>query len=335
MTERSCIGLFCGLVMLAPGCSNSPSDAVPTAGSPAQMQVAGRNASTGAVSVAGSGPIVQAGSAGTETPLSSAAGRMSPAATTNGQGGMGGAVAATTAGASGAGAGGTTASVDGAGTAAQAGGAGGVSPSDGGAGGAAGADSVSAGASAESGAGGAAGEPSAGSTGGTAGSRSKPTVRLPNRNLILGACDVAQLVPDVSTCTGWDAVYECASSNCPVAECEKTCAEYIACAGAAPDQCNVRDTCPSSPECRQCILDVEACATAPCESLLRCAAPTSGRGGACARLNACCVKQTNPLGCTTWVERAELLLGDVGCQSILIDDPGFLMAYVNDPPCTP
>jgi hypothetical protein len=46
------------------------------------------------------------------------------------------------------------------------------------------------------------------------------------------------------------------------------------------------------------------------------------------------VKQVNPTACSGWHQRAAALLGDPGCQS-LIDDPGFLRAYVNDPPCTP
>jgi hypothetical protein len=174
-----------------------------------------------------------------------------------------------------------------------------------------------------------------GQAAGAAGSPSRPIAKFPIRNLIVGACESTHAVPDPSTCTGWDALYECTAQHCPLAACEKSCANFLACAGAAPNPCDLKNTCPTTNECSECTLAVEACATPNCESLFRCATPSSGHGGACDSLNACCVKQTNPLGCSTWVQRAGALLGDAGCQMLLIDDPGFLKAYVNDPPCTP
>ena len=310
MTARLYLCLLFGFVVCALGCSRPRPTAAPVpdspisgqlASSPASVPMAGRSASNAsAVTGAGAGAAVSAAVAGSNAPAASSS--------TSGAGGQAGGVvaAAGQAAASSSGAAG-----GGAGLAADSGGMGGVTSG--------------AGSSSTAGVGGA----------GVAGAAGRPIAKFPIRNLLVGACEGTHAVPDPSTCTGWDEIYECSARNCELAACEKTCAEYIACAGAAPDACNVSDICPRTSECHQCTLDVEACTTAPCERLFRCATPSSGEGGACERLNACCMKQTNPLGCTTWVERAGALLGDPGCQSLLIDDPGFLKAYVNDPPCTP
>lgn len=159
--------------------------------------------------------------------------------------------------------------------------------------------------------------------------------KFPIRNLIVGACELTHAVPDASTCTGWDQVYECVGRNCEgLAACAQTCADFLACAAKVSDPCNLAGACPKTVACTQCTLSVEACGQAPCEPLFRCAMPTADLRGACSRLESCCAKQTDPLACMTWHDRAASVLGDPGCQ-MFIDDPGFLKAYVNDPPCTP
>jgi hypothetical protein len=312
MSERLSVCLLCAVAIWASGCDRPRVGAVPAASNAAAGHPADRRneSNMAGVTVAGAGAMVSASVAGMSVPASGTG----MGAATSGKGGaeLGSAEQAGTSKGGEGGAGGN-ASVGGDGNAAESSGAGGVMIGAGAGGG---------------GAGGAGGKAGAG------GSPSRPIAKFPIRNLIVGACELTHAVPDPSTCTGWDAIYECAARNCELAACEKTCAGFVACAGAAPDPCDVRDSCPASDACLDCTLSVEACATAPCESLFRCAMPSTDRNGACNRLNACCLKQTSPLACSLWHERAAAILGDAGCQ-MFIDDPGFLNAYVSDPPCVP
>lgn len=167
---------------------------------------------------------------------------------------------------------------------------------------------------------------------GSADSDSTLSEAFPLRNLIVGACELTHSVADISACNGWDELYACVAEHCELAACKKICANHIACAADATDRCDLAERCPKTPACDTCVLSVEACGIAPCESMFRCATPSAA--GACSRLGACCMSQANPVACSTWQDRAARILGDPGCQDFL-DDPGFLKAYANDPPCTP
>lgn len=292
MSGWLCMCLICVVPILSSSCKKSKVDTVPTAGT-------GSSTTTAGTTQTSAGPVAAAGVggiAGMSVP-EAGAGTSSQAGTDS----------SGTAGVSGAGASGSVASVGVAGGSAGTGGA------------MAGAGGVGGSAAGPGGAGGAAGA-------------QRPIAKFPIRNLIVGACELTHAVADPSMCTGWDEIYECVAENCELAACERTCADYIACAEPLPDRCNLGTTCPKSDACDKCVYSVEACAIEPCELLFRCATPSAD--GACARLNACCQKQMDPLGCQTWHDRAAQILGDEGCQTF-IDDPGFLSAYVNNPPCMP
>jgi hypothetical protein len=169
--------------------------------------------------------------------------------------------------------------------------------------------------------------------GGTAASGASPNAPgtvFPMRNLLLGGCTLMSAVPDATTCTGWDELYECASRNCELAACEKTCAAYSACAGAAPDACNVEATCPKSEECDACSYSVFSCAIEPCALLVRCAMPSAD--GPCSKLAACCQTQRDPAKCLAYLDRVAQVSGDEICQTF-IEDQSVLDTYFNDPPC--
>jgi hypothetical protein len=162
------------------------------------------------------------------------------------------------------------------------------------------------------------------------GAPSAPNAKFPLRNLIIGGCELTRVVPDTSMCTGWDELYECVARNCELAACEQACADYVACAGAAPDPCNVEGSCPMSVECDACAYSLKACGVEPCQLLLRCATPSPN--GACSRLTACCQTQMDPAACMAYVDRSAQILGDPVCQ-MFIDDPGVRDTFFNNPPC--
>jgi hypothetical protein len=178
--------------------------------------------------------------------------------------------------------------------------------------------------------GGAAGVGGASGTAGSGASPNAPGTVFPMRNLLLGGCVLMRAVADPTMCTGWDELYECAAQNCDLDACEKTCADYAACAGAAPDACNVEATCPKSEECDACSYTALQCAIDPCALLVRCATPSAD--GPCNKLSAYCQTQMDPTSCLAYLDRVAQLLGDEGCQA-LIDDQSALDTYFNDPPC--
>lgn len=303
MSERLLVCLLCGVAIATSGCKKSEGNATPAAGTASVMTTGGNSASTAnPVTAAGTGTSGTAGVAGMNLPTAVAGMDASTGQAGTNAAGADAPATAGKDGSAGAGAGGAGAG----------------------------------GAMAGAGAGGAAGSAGTGGVGGTAGAggaSDRPIAKFPIRNLLAGACELTQAVPDPSTCMGWDEVYECVAADCELAECEELCADHVKCAGAAPDPCDVETACPRSDACDKCQYSVKACAIAQgCELMFRCAMPSAD--GACSRLNTCCLKQNDPLECSAWHDRISLTQGDAGCD-VFINDPGFLRAYVNDPPCVP
>ena len=154
--------------------------------------------------------------------------------------------------------------------------------------------------------------------------------RHPPEAFVLGVCLAEAQQPNVP-CTGLDAALDCARSQCSVTACLATCSEFVQCAQASDDECAASLTCHADQPCLDCIASNLVCVWADrCRGLFQCGAAATN--GACAKLEACCMQQSNPTPCLGWVMGARMLSGDPSCQ-MFIDDPGFVAAYAHEGNC--
>lgn len=156
--------------------------------------------------------------------------------------------------------------------------------------------------------------------------------RLPPEALVLGVCQVQSLNPGGTSCTGLDDVIECARDHCNVGDCVNACNDFLQCVQAAEDECPATARCPNHQACLNCIAENVVCAwSGACAGLFKCGSTTDG--GACDKLEACCMLQSNRTACLGFVQGARMFSGDPVCE-MFIHEPGFLKAYASEVPCT-
>ncbi len=137
-------------------------------------------------------------------------------------------------------------------------------------------------------------------------------VPLDLRADLAGYCTLSGLAPDASPpCPDRQALVDCATQHCGLAECLGPCADYMSCLKTSADPCH-STSCTMSAACGTCTSGMFGCLTNFCLDTVGCAQVTPG--GPCSTLETCCAIQGDyEQACLRTIHQLEKLGGDPTC----------------------
>jgi hypothetical protein len=129
---------------------------------------------------------------------------------------------------------------------------------------------------------------------------------------LAGYCTLSGLTPDASPpCPDRQALVDCATDHCGLAECFGPCADYVGCLNASPDPCHAT-SCTMNAACGACTNGMFGCLANFCLDTVGCAPVTPG--GPCSTLETCCAMQGDyEQACLRTIHQLEKLGGDPTC----------------------
>ena len=145
-----------------------------------------------------------------------------------------------------------------------------------------------------------------------------PAVALNLKADLAGDCTYASLAPDASPpCPDPQALVDCATDHCGLAECLGPCTDYLTCLKAQPDPCRATN-CTKDSACGACTGAFFGCLASFCLDQVGCAHVTPG--GPCSELEACCQTQGDYVqSCQRSIHQIEKLGGDTSCVGTIHD----------------